>query len=190
MDYKITPQSGNSYSHMWDVATMKTLDGGFLFNKATVPAGTEKLPKGVFLKADLTEQKAVIVKTVKLAKALLTTDTEIEIEKGHFLLATDKIGVGEKSITVGVIDTSDEAVDVITITADALGALAKGDVLQTYDANGVVNPDGLNPVDVVLDAQPTCSIMFRADGIVKSRLPQATTVAIETALKDCQFLNK
>lgn len=189
MHYTETAQSGNSYSHMWDVASMKTLDGGFLFDKATIPAGTEKLPKGVFLKADLTNRKASLVKTAKLAAAVLVTDTEVKLEKGHMLLATDKIGTGSTSVTVGTLDTSDEDYDVMTIVANSLGAIAIGDVLQQFDASGIVNPDGLNPFEVELDAQPSCSVMFRADGIVVSRLPQPVTAAIDAALVNCQFLN-
>lgn len=187
MHYTESPQTGNSYSHMWDVASMKTFDGGFSFDKTTIPVGTEKLPKGVFLKADFTERTAKLVKTAKIAVAVLTTDTVVKIEKGHFLLATDKIGVGTKSVTVGVIDTSNEDFDAITIVANSLGALSVGDTLQSFDT-AIVNPDGLNPFEVELDTETSCSIMFRADGIVTSRLPQAPNAAIEAALKDCQFL--
>ena len=49
MNYKETAQSGNSYTHQWDVATTEVFDGGFLFDLATVPAGTEKLPRGSYL---------------------------------------------------------------------------------------------------------------------------------------------
>jgi hypothetical protein len=52
-----------------------------------------------------------------------------------------------------------------------------------------VNPDGLCPVDVEIDAEPTVSVMFRADGIVETTLPQAVTPAIRAALPFCQFLN-
>jgi len=188
MHYKETPQAGNSYLHIWDVASEKAFDGGFLFDKSCLPAGTEVLPKGVFLKADLSERKAVLVKTAKLYAAVNTTDTAMKIEKGHFLLATDKIGVGTKSVTVGTIDASNADYDSITITANALGALSKGDVLQSFNT-AVINPDGLNHREVEIDDETLCSIVFRADGIVTSRLPQPVNGAIETALKYCQFLN-
>lgn len=191
MDYKITPQSGNSYLHMWDVASIKTFDGGFLFDTASIPEGTERLPKGVFLKADFAEQKATLVKTAVVTKAVTTAATEVQIAKGHFLLATDVIGIGDKYVTVGTIDTSDDEYDAITIDANDLGELAKGTVLQLFDAEGeVINPDGMSPVEIEIDGQPSCSIMFRADGIVTSRLPQAPTEEIKAALRDCQFLNK
>lgn len=193
MDYKITPQSGNSYSHMWDVASTKTFDGGFLLDKTNLPAGLEKLPKGAFLKGDLDERKAVLVKTAVLAEAITAESTSVKVKKGSFLKEGDILGAGTKSVAVGAVDASNAAYDSFDITANALGALAKDAVLQSYDAAGasknVVLPNGLNPSDdVKIDKEPSVSIMFRADGIVNSRLPQAVTPAIEQALKHCQFL--
>lgn len=307
MHQTVTPQSGNSYSHMWDVASAKTLDGGFLLDKTSVPVGTVKLPKGVFLKGDLTERKAVMIKTAVLHEAITAESTAVKIKKGALLVATDVLGIGGKAVVVGVVDTSNATYDSFTIIAGSLGALAKDSVLQTYgkasaggvkgvyelsittnatagdkiSINGVefefsaaagvgkvvvgasasasaanldnileqelaltsvfditysgvkviftqkvagvgaiptlvvtpvestgtlaaaieqetagvaadsypVNPDGLNPIEKDVDAEPDISIMFRADGIVKSRLPQAITSAIEAALTHCQFLN-
>lgn len=192
MNQTITAASGNSYTHMWDVASMKMLDGGFLFSKASVPAGTAKLPKGVLLKADLTERTAKVIKTAVLHEAITALSVAVKVKKGALLLATDILGIGTKSVVIGAIDTSNAAYDSFAIEADSLGALAAGAVLQTYDAAGsnknVVNPDGLNPFEVELDAQPSCSVMFAADGIVSSTLPQTLTTAIKTALKFCQIL--
>lgn len=189
MHYKETPQAGNSYLHIWDVASEKAFDGGFLLTTTSFPAGTEIVPKGTFLRGDLVNRTAVPVKTVVLAAAVLSTDTEVKIKKGHNLIATDKIGTDSASVTVGTIDTSSDDYDVITIVADALGALADGAVLQSHDASGVIVPNGLLHRDVEIDDETPCSIVFRADGIVSSRLPQPVSTAIETALKDCQFLN-
>lgn len=189
MHYKETAQAGNSYLHMWDVASEKAFDGGFLLTTTSFPAGTEIVPKGTLLRGDLVNRTAVPVKTVVVAAALTAAGTELKIEKGHNLVATDKIGTATASVTVGTIDTSDEDFDVITIVADALGALSEGDILQSHDANGVIVPNGLNHRDVEIDDETLCSIVFRADGIVSSRLPQPVSTAIETALKDCQFLN-
>lgn len=193
MDYKETVQSGNSYTHQWDVATARVFDGGFLFDKATVPDGTEKLPRGVFLKVDQTERKASLIKTAELHEAIDDQATTVKVKKGALLVATDVLGTGEKAVTVGTIDTSNEDYDSFTIGANALGALDAGAVLQTYDAAGAsgksaVNPDGLNYREVELDAQPSCSVIYAVDGIVTSRLPQVATSAIKTALKFCQFL--
>jgi hypothetical protein len=193
MDFKTTAQSGNSYSHMWDVSSMKMFDGGFALDKTNLPAGLTKLPKGVFLKADHTERTAKLIKTAVLYEAITTDSTAVKIKKGALLVATDVLGTGAKAVTVGTIDTSNAAYDSFAITAGALGALAEGAMLQTYDSAGAsgksaINPDGLNPFEVEIDTYPTCSIMFRADGVVTSRLPQAATAAIKSALPNVQFL--
>ena len=188
-----TAQSGKSYTHMWDVDTTREFEGGFLFDKTSVPTGTLTVPKGSFLKVDQTERTAKLIKTVALHKALLTSDTEVQLEKGSLLLATDVIGTGAIGITVGAIDTSDADYDAITITANALGALAIGALLQTYDSAGAtgkvpVNPDGLTYTEIELDAQPSCSVIYEAKGIQSANLPQKVTDAIKTALKFCQFI--
>ncbi len=194
MEYKETAQSGNSYIHMWDVATTRVFDGGFLFDKSSVPADTEKLPRGAFLKADLDEQKAAMIKTATLQTELLVTDTVVKVEKGALLVATDVLGIGDKAVTVGAIDTSNDDYDSFAITADALGALAVGAILQTYDSEGssgkvAINPDGFNIAEVTLDAEPSCTVMYEVKGIVTDKLPQVVTSAIKTALKFCQFLS-
>jgi len=277
MQQKITEQSGNSYTHMWDVATMKQFDGGFLLDKTCLPTGTEKLPKGALLKADFKTRKAVMVKTAILQANLAADGTIVKILKGHNLLATDIIGINGNSVLVGTITTSNANYDSFTIDAGALGgALTKGAVLQQYTAAGAttpeikklailyeaitdaseaikinkgsgiaegdtieyggttlvlgevtegddydsfvitknkfgaisagavmqvytegsinagvpVNPDGLNPFEVLIDDEPTCSIMFRADGLITSLLPQGVTAEIKASLPNIQFLNE
>ena len=277
MQQKITEQSGNSYSHMWDVATMKQFDGGFLLNKTCLPAGTKKLPKGALLKANFTTRTAVMVKTAVLQANLAADGTTVKILKGHNLLATDIIGINGNSVVVGTITTSNADYDSFDISAGALGgALTKGDILQQYTDDGAtipevkklavlyeaitdaseaikinkgsgiaegdtieyggttlvlgevtegddydsfvitankfgaisagavmqvytegstnagvpVNPDGLNPFEVLIDDEPTCSIMFRADGVVTSLLPQGVTAEIKASLPNIQFLNE
>jgi len=193
MDYLNTAQSGNSYTHQWDVATVRVFDGGFLFDKATVPTGTEKLPRGSFLKVDQTERTAIMIKTATLQAALLIGDEVVKVTKGSLLIATDILGAAAKAVEIGTVDTSNADYDSFAITAGALGALAVGYVLQTYDSAGAsgkvaVNPDGINYGDVAIDAQPTCSVIFEVKGIVPSKLPNAPTTAIKTALTFCQFL--
>lgn len=302
MNYSQTAASGNSYTHMWDVASMKCFDGGFLFDKATVPAGTAKLPKGVFMKADLTERTAKMIKTAVLHEAITVASEAVKIKKGALLLATDVLGIGTKAVVVGTIDTSNADYDSFAIVAGSLGALAIGSVLQQFTAansggtkgvytltigtvpavddklsiNGIeytfaaaaaegkiaigadkvataanlqdtvehdnpdflvkangaklvftqkvsgvgavpvivvaqtgggtlaasiatttagvaasavpVNPDGLNAFEVELDAEPSCSVMFKADGILARTLPTGVTDAIKSALKFCQIL--
>lgn len=194
MDYTVTPQSGNDYSHMWDVASARVFDGGFLFDKTTVPTGTEKLPRGAFLKVDQTERKATMIKTAELYEEITDQSTTVKVKKGALLVATDILGIGGASVLIGTVDTSNADYDSFDIVANSLGALAAGAILQTYDEAGAanknaVNPDGLNYREVTLDAQPSCSVIFGVDGIVSSRLPQKVTDAIKTALKFCQFLS-
>lgn len=194
MDYTETAQSGNSYSHMWDVETTREFEGGFLFDKTTVPEGTLVLPKGVFLKVDHTERKATLIKTAVLAAAITAASTEVRIEKGSMLLATDIVGIGSAAVLVGTIDSSNDDYDSFAIVAESLGTAASGAILQTYDYAGTsgkvaVNPDGLNYREIELDAQPSCSVIYEVRGVVESRLPQAITSAIRTALKFMQFIS-
>lgn len=306
MNYSVTDQSGNSYTHMWDVASAKTFDGGFRLSTTELPDALKTLPRGTFLKVDHAERTATVVKTAVLHEAITAESTAAKIKKGALLVATDVLGIGTKAVVVGAIDTSNAAYDSFTIDAGSLGALAKDSVLQTYgkasaggvkgvyelsitsnatagdkiSINGIefefasvagagkvvvgasasasaanldnvleqelaltsvfditysgvkviftqkvagvgaiptlvvtpessgtlaaaieqetagvaadsypVNPDGLCPVDVEIDAEPTVSVIFRADGIVETTLPQAVTPAIRAALPFCQFLN-
>lgn len=307
MNYSVTDQSGNSYTHMWDVASAKTFDGGFRLSTTELPDALKTLPRGTFLKVDHAERTATVVKTAVLHEAITAESTAAKIKKGALLVATDVLGIGTKAVVVGAIDTSNAAYDSFTIVAGSLGALAKDSVLQTYgkasaggvkgvyelsittnatagdkiSINGIqfefsatagegkvvvgasasasaanldnvleqelaltsvfditysgvkviftqkvagvgaiptlavtpvestgtlaaaieqetagvaadsypVNPDGLCPVDVEIDAEPTVSVMFRADGIVETTLPQVVTPAIRAALPFCQFLN-
>ena len=193
MDYTNTAQTGNSYTHMWDVDTTREFEGGFLFDKATVPVGTLKLAKGMLLKVDHVERKATLLKTAVLQAQLTALATEVRILKGSLLLATDVIGTAAIGITVGAIDTSNAGYDSFAITANDLGALAVGAILQTYDSAGAngkvaINPDGLNYADITLDAQPSCTVIYEAKGVQTAKLPQGVTAAIKTALKFIQFI--
>ena len=38
MHYKETAQAGNSYLHLWDVASEKAFDGGFLLTTTSFPS--------------------------------------------------------------------------------------------------------------------------------------------------------
>lgn len=193
MDYSITAQSGNSYTHMWDVASTREFEGGFLFDKTTIPSTVTVLPKSALLKVDQTERKATLIKTAELYEAITALSTTVKIKKNSLLLATDVIGTSDIAVTVGTIDSSNADYDSFTIVADTFGALDAGTVFQTYDAAGAsgksaVNPDGMNYADVSLDTNPTCSVIYEAKGVVPSALYQPLTSAIKTALKFCQFL--
>ena len=186
-----TPQSGKSYVHMWDVSSTEVFEGGFRPDASKLPAGLEKLPRGVFIKVDLTERTCVVVKTAVLQAAVTALSTEVRVKKDSLLVDGDTVGIGEKYVTIETLDTSNSAYDSFAITAEALGVLAIGTVLQQYTAAGVIiNPDGLNYADRDLDAEPSCSVIFKAYGIVPEALPQGVTDAIIAALGKCQFLKK
>lgn len=193
MEYKQTAASGNSYSHLWDVSSAKPFDGGFAIEKDNLPNGLSTLPKGVFLKVDFTERTCKLIKTAVLYEALASDTTTLKVKKNSLLIASDVIGINSKAIVVGNIDTSNSNYDSFTITANSLGTVAQGAILQTYDSAGssgksAVNPDGLNITDVVIDTNPTGTVLFRVDGVVSSRLPQALTDSIKTSLSKVQFL--
>lgn len=193
MDFKQTAAGAKSYVHMWDVASVKPFDGGFAVDKTTIPAGTEKLPKGTFMKVDHTERLAKVIKTAVLHADVASTDTVVKVKKGAMLVATDILGTAAKAVTTGAIDTTNADYDSFAITANALGTLSAGAILQTYDSAGAsgktaVNPDGMLIADTVIDLNPTCTVIYRVDGVVKSALPQAVTTAIQTALSNVQFL--
>ena len=84
------------------------------------------------------------------------------------------------------------AIPTLVVTPESTGTLAAAIEQETAGVAAdsyPVNPDGLCPVDVEIDAEPTVSVMFRADGIVETTLPLAVTPAIWAALPFCQFLN-
>ena len=164
MDYTSTAQSGNSYTHQWDVATVRVFDGGFLFDKTTVPTGTEKLPRGTFLKVDQTERKATMIKTATLQAALLIGDTAVKVIKGSLLLATDVLGIGTKAVVTGTIDTSNAAYDSFAITAGALGALPVGTVLQQFSAASTSGTKGVHKITIGTNAANTDTLTI--DGVV------------------------
>ncbi|MFV0536831.1 MAG: hypothetical protein ACK5M3_05585 [Dysgonomonas sp.] len=190
MDFKSTPQNGNSYLHVWDVSTVKVYDGGFLLTKSNLPVGLKELPKATFLKVDLEERTAKAIKTVSLFEAITAASTEVKIKKGSLLVKNDVIGTGSKTVTVGDIDTSDAEYDSFAITADALGELEINATLQEFASGKPVNPDGFNYTDVKIDAQPSVSVVFKVYGVVSERLPFPITDEIIDSLKLCQILKK
>jgi hypothetical protein len=190
MDYKSTTQKGSSYIHIWDVSSVKTYDGGFLLDKSNLPDGLKQLPRAAFLKVDLEERTAKVVKTVSLFEAIAAASVEAKIKKGSLLKKNDIIGAGSKFVTVGDIDTSNAEYDSFAIEAGSLGELEINSTLQSFDFGKVVNPSGFNYTDVKIDAQPSVTVVFAVDGVVAERLPFPVTDEIEAALKFCQILKK
>lgn len=106
-------------------------DGGMDLSKANLPA-KGWLPELTPLFRDKTERKAHACLRVRVVEDALTTGKTFKIAKCPFLsflkagfLLTDSTNV----ITVASIDTSHEAYDVVTATANLVSALTVGQVL-------------------------------------------------------------
>lgn len=191
MDYKVTPQSGNSYTHLWDVSTERKYDGGFTLDKSSLPDNLKELPRGTFLKVDNEERIAKVVKTVSLFEALVAESTSVKVKKGSLLKKNDVLGINDKFVIVGDIDHSNADFDSFTIEAGALGeALEINAVLQSYASGKSENPDGFNYEDKPIERETTVTVVYAVDKVVAERLPYPLTDAIVSALKHCQILVK
>lgn len=190
MDYKVTPQSGNSYTHLWDVSTVEVYDGGFLLDKSNLPANLKAIPRGAFLAVDLEERKASVVKTVALHEAITAATTTVKVKKGSLLVKNDVVGAGSKFVTVGDINTSDSDFDSFEITANDLGAVAIDTALQSFKNGKAMQADGFNYADVKIDAEPSVSVIFKVYKVESDRLPFPITDEIVASLKHCQILKK
>jgi hypothetical protein len=190
MDYKLTPQSGNGYTHLWDVSTIEVYDGGFLLDKSNLPANMKAIPRGAFLAVDLEERKASVVKTVALQEAITASTTTVKVKKNSLFAKNDVVGVGSKFVTVGDINTSDSDFDSFEITANALGAVAVEAVLQSFKDGKAMRVDGFNYADVKIDAEPSVSVIFKVYKVEFERLPFPITDEIIASLKHCQILKK
>lgn len=186
MHYTVTPQSGYSHTHLWDIADARQYDGGFLLKN--VPSSLNTVPAGTLVKVDTTARTAEIVKSAKLAAAIATADTTVKVAKGSTLAKGDVIGIGGKSVTLGAITTSNAAYDTFTITAGALGAVDAGEALVTYANGAAAKVDGLVTADVDVDDNPTCSVTFAAYGIKEAELPFGAGSDVKAQLTHCQFI--
>lgn len=188
MNLDVTAASGESYTHLWDIATQKVYDGGFKLDTASLPTAAEKVYRGTVVSCNLTTRVATVVKTATLYEKVDAEDEIVKITKDHNLIATDVIGIGGTTVTVGTITTSNADYDSFVISAAALGALAVSTVLSE-DITAKI-PSGLlvNDVDVTED-EPTCSVAFALDGVIVSELPSGLTTDIKAAMPFIQFLN-
>lgn len=185
MFYNVTNQSGNSYTHLWDIETAKQLDGGFLITNA--PAGLDIIPRGTLVAVDQVERTAKVVRTAKVATAVTSSATSVKVSKGHNLAKGDVIGINGKSVTLGAITVGTDY-DSFTITAGALGELAIGDVLMSYDGTTACAVDGILTADAVVDANPTASVTFAAVGIKSAALPYPVGKEAKAQLPLCHFI--
>lgn len=188
MDFNVTAQSGNGYTHLWDVSTVEVFDGGFALDKDNLPATLRVLPRGTLLSVDLAERTAKVVKTATIAEALTTSATEVRIKKGSLLVKGDVIGYGNKSVTVGDISTDADDYDSFSITANALGAIAVNEVVQSFVGTTAVPVAGFNYADVKIDLYPSVSVIFKVYKVESDKLPYPISKAIVSALNLCQIL--
>lgn len=188
MNLDVTAASGEGYTHLWDISTQKVYDGGFKLDTASLPTAAEKVYRGTVVSCNLTTRVATVVKTAIIQTAVGSGDTVVKITKDHNLIATDVIGIGGTTVTVGTITTSNAAYDSFVITANQLGEITKDSVLSESIVAKI--PSGLliNDVDVTED-EPSCSAAFALDGVIVSELPQGLTTEIKAAMPFIQFLN-
>ena len=163
---------------LWREDTCEWFTGGFNLDKTNLPAGLEVLPKGTVLSLDIANRKATAVKTVRVTKAVTAADTEVQIAKGHILVATDIIGTAGKTVTVGAINTSNAGYDTITIVANALGVVANGAALESATSNDV----GLNYAPKPLKGTVSVSATIQAYEIQGANLPYPVTSTIKEKL--------
>lgn len=171
---------------LWREDTCEWFTGGFNLDKTNLPSGLDALPKGAILSLDFANRAAVAVKTASVTKAVLSTDTEVQIAKGHILVATDVIGINGNTVTVGTINTSNADYDVITITANALGAVSLGAILESNSGENI----GLNYAPKPLKGTVSVSATLQAYEVQGANLPYPVSSSLKTKMTSRhQFIN-
>lgn len=190
MYFKRKEASGNSYTHLWDISTVRVYDGGFGLDKSNLPTDLNELPRGAILSVDLEERKARVIKTAELAETLTAESTKVKIGKGSLVDTGDTLGIGDKSVTVGALDTSNAGFDSFEIEANALGVAPIGTILSTFKDGKPVKAAGFNSRDVKLLGEDSVSVVYAVDKVESSRLPYPITESIIADLKQCLILKK
>lgn len=113
--------------------TVYRLSGGFNFEDANVPEGTELMPLTP-LRVDLTTRKAVAVKNVKVLEKV-TTGTKIKIAKGSLAYKGMHLGDGTSGATISSINTANANYDELTMSA-ALASEAGTVLFEATSAEG------------------------------------------------------
>lgn len=190
MYFKRKGASGNSYTHLWDISTVRVYDGGFGLDKSNLPTDLKELPRGAILSVDLEERTARVIKTAELAEALTAETTEAKIRKGSLVVVGDILGLGDKSVVVAALDTSDPSFDSFEIEANALGVAPIGAALASFKDGRPVKAAGFNSRDVKLLGEDSVSVVYAVDKVESSRLPYPVTESIIADLKQCLILKK
>ncbi|MEG2495649.1 MAG: head fiber protein, partial [Mucinivorans sp.] len=136
---------------------------------------------------DFATRKAKAVKNVRVAEALIATDTTLKIAKGSLAYVGMFLGDGSKGATVSAIDKANANYDVLTISA--LGATASvGDVLFEASAAGGTTPRNkanfLNYARVKVEAGATVTAIGQAFEIKEPKLATPISEKDKASLGD------
>lgn len=113
--------------------TLQMLTGGFVLVVTGFPNGAI-LRMGTAILVDEIARTAIPVKSATVTKAIVTADTDIEIAKGHFLVAGDKLN----GKVISAIDTTNTTHDVVTLAAGYGKAEAIGNTIGSGDGNALL----------------------------------------------------
>lgn len=156
--------------------------GGFNLETAGLPAGSH-LPVLAPLHIDFANRKASLVNRLKVVEAAAKGATSIKVQKNSFAKAGTYAVSEGNIVTVSKVDTSNEAYDVLTVTATTAD-IALGAVLYESDAQGkaVNTANALNYARKKVETGATVTALFRAYEIQEKELYIPVTEADKTSL--------
>ncbi len=152
--------------------TLQLLTGGFVLNVAGLPNGAV-IKMGTVIVVDELARTAIPVKSATLTKAVVTADTVIEVAKGHFLVAGDRLN----NKVISEIDTTGATHDKVTLAAAYGKAEALGNVIGSGDGNALlynsikVVQGNTHPVDAVVGGLVYARRIGFVSAATKANLP-------------------
>lgn len=150
--------------------TVYRLSGGFNFEDANVPAGTELMPLAP-LYVDFKTRKAVAVKNVKVLEKV-TTGTKIKIAKGSLAYVGMHLGDGTNGATVSSISTSNANYDELTMSA-ALAAEKDAILFEASTVAGTTPKKTANVLNYAVtkaESGATVTVIAQAYEVQESKL--------------------
>lgn len=156
--------------------------GGFNLETTELPAGSH-LPVLAPLHIDFANRNASLVNRLKVVEAAAKGATSIKVQKNSFAKAGTYAVSESNIITVSEVDTTNEAYDVLTVTATTAD-IALGAVLYESDAAGkaVNTANALNYARTKVETGATVTALFRAYEIQEKELYIPVTEADKTSL--------
>jgi len=118
--------------------------GGFNLDIEGLPAGAH-VPVLCPLQIDFANRKAYVVNNLKVVEAAASGATSIKIQKGSFAKAGKFALSDEVVVTVTKVDTSNEAYDVLTVSATS-AEIPVGSVLYECETEEVTTGEGQDAV--------------------------------------------